>query len=189
LPLEVGTIFSINFEIKNRIMFKRYFININGILAVIFGLVAIFSPGITLAALGIYFAFTILVGGIALIGSALKSRKNGSRRYLLLPEGIIGVLLGILILLRPEMVTTVFVAIIGIWAIIIGGILLFSFFKLEGPGFIKFTTLIVGILSIISGGIVIYNPFETTRMITVLIGIYVLIYGVFSIINTSKNYS
>ncbi len=171
-------------------MFKRYYININGVLAVIFGLVAIFLPGITLAALGIYFAFTILVGGIALLGSAIKLKKNNLPWYLLLPEAIIGILLGILILLRPEVVATFFVTIIGIWALFIGIIMIFYFLRIRknGAGFINIITLIIGILSIISGGIIIFNPFESTRMITVLIGIYALVYGIFSIVNSSKKY-
>ncbi|MCG6187106.1 HdeD family acid-resistance protein [Maribellus maritimus] len=167
-------------------MFKRYFININGFLAIVFGLVAILFPGITLAALGVYFAFTILVGGIATVAGAVRLRKNNSRWYLLLPEGIIGLLLGVLILSKPELVATLLVAIIGIWALVIGAILMFSFFRNRNAGFTNTIMLLVGILSVVTGGIIVLNPFESTRMITVLIGIYALIYGLFSIINTSK---
>ncbi len=167
-------------------MFKRYFINLNGFLAIIFGLVAILFPGITLSALGIYFAFTILLGGISLIAGAIRLKNHSPAWYLLLPEGIIGLLLGILILSRPEVVATVFVVIIGIWALIIGAILIFSFFRTKNHGLTNIIVLLVGILSVITGGIIIFDPFESTRTITILIGIYALIYGLFSIIHASR---
>ncbi len=169
-------------------MFKSYFLHINGFLAAIFGLVAILFPGVTLTALGIYFAFTVLVGGIAQIAGAFRSRKNNSKWYLLLPEGIIGLILGSLILSRPELVATIFVLIIGIWAIVIGFIFVFSYKRAVNSGFVGTMMLLVGILSIIMGGVILFNPFESTRLITILIGIYTLTYGIFSIINSTKNY-
>ncbi|QGY42952.1 hypothetical protein GM418_04550 [Maribellus comscasis] len=165
---------------------QRNLKSLNGVLAIIFGLVAIFLPGITLAALGVYFALTILVGGISLVAGAIRLKKHNPTWYFLLPEGIIGLLLGILILSRPEVVATFFVAIMGIWALIIGVILIVSFFRNRNASFSKTIMLLVGILSVITGGIIIFNPFESTRMITVMIGIYALIYGLFSIINASR---
>jgi uncharacterized membrane protein HdeD (DUF308 family) len=173
---------------KNYKMHRSYFININGFLFIIFGVVAILFPGITLAALGVYFAFTVIIGGIAQIVGAVRVKSYNERWYLLLPEGIIGLLLGVLILSRPELIATVFVAIIGIWALIIGAVLMFSFFRNKNAGFTNTIMLLVGVLSVITGGIIVFNPFESTRMITVLIGIYALIYGLFSVINSSKFY-
>lgn len=165
---------------------KRNIKSLNGILAIIFGLVAIFLPGMTLSALGVYFAFTILVGGISLIAGAFRLKRHNRTWYYLLPEGIIGLLIGFLILLRPEVVATFFVAVIGIWALFIGVILVVSFFRNQSTSFTKTIMLLVGILSLITGGIIIFNPFESTQMITVLIGVYALIYGLFSVINAAR---
>ena len=49
--------------------------------------------------------------------------------------------------------------------------------------------MLTGILSVIIGIVIILNPFESTRLIVILIGIYVIAYGLFSIINTRKSYS
>jgi uncharacterized membrane protein HdeD (DUF308 family) len=48
-------------------------------------------------------------------------------------EGIIGILIGLIILVRLEVVATVFVTIMGIWALIIGFIFLFTFFRSHLP--------------------------------------------------------
>lgn len=167
-------------------MKKNYFVSINGILAIIFGLVALFYPGITLAALGIYFAITLVIGGSSLIFGAIKNRDLNRRWKMYLFEGVIGIVIGLIILIRPEMVATVFVTIMGIWALIIGFIFLFAFFRSQLPAWSNTFALVVSIISLLTGFIIILNPFESTRIITVLIGIYALIYGVFSVIHSIR---
>jgi uncharacterized membrane protein HdeD (DUF308 family) len=167
---------------------KKNFVSINGILAIVFGLVALFFPGLTLATLGILFSIAILVGGIMLIAGSLRIRKINHRWYILLLEGIIGILVGIIILARPELVATVFVTIIGIWALIIGLVFLFTYIKSRLPSFSNTFMLIISILSLITGIFIIIDPFESTRIITILIGIYAIIYGLFSVIHSSRIY-
>ncbi len=162
--------------------------SMNGVLAIIFGLVALFMPGITLAALGVYFAITLLVGGITLIVSAFKVRKVSPQWSFLLMEGLIGILLAAIILARPKLLATVFVTIMGLWALFIGLIFLFSYFKKVLPTFYNAFLLIISILSLIMGITIMVNPFESTRIITVFIGIYTLAYGIFSVVNSSRNY-
>ncbi len=160
---------------------------VNGILAIVFGLIALIFPGITIMGLGIYFAITILIGGISLIIHVVRKRDSISRWYYSLLEGVIGVLIGIIILARPESAATFFIAVIGIWALFLGFVFLFSFYKSEETGFVGAFNLVVGIVSVIIGFLIILNPFESTRVIAVLIGIYAIAYGTFSLVNSSKN--
>lgn len=167
-------------------MKRNYFVSINGILAIIFGLVALFYPGITLAALGIYFAITLIVGGSSLIFGAIKNRNMDRRWKMYLLEGVVGILIGLIILIRPEVVATVFVTVMGIWALIIGFIFLFTFFRSHLAAWSNTFVLVVSIISLLTGFIIILNPFESTRIITVLIGIYALVYGLFSVIHSIR---
>ena len=102
-------------------------------------------------------------------------------------EGTIGILVGLIILIRPELVATVFVTVMGIWALIIGLIFLFTYLKGHLPVYSNTFVLIVSIVSLLTGFIIILNPFESTRIVTVLIGIYALVYGLFSVIHSVKN--
>ena len=167
---------------------KKNFVSLNGILAIVFGLVALFFPGLTLATLGILFSIAILIGGIMLTTGSLRIRKINQRWYILLLEGIIGILIGIIILARPELVATVFVTIIGLWAIIIGLVFLFAYLRSKLPSFSNIFILIVSVLSLLTGIFIIVNPFESTRVITILIGIYAVIYGLFSVIHSLRIY-
>lgn len=162
---------------------KQYLVSLNGLLALLFGLVALLFPGITLAALGIYFAFSIMVGGISLVVAAFRNRKTDRKWKLIFAEGTIGVLIGIIILARPQVVATVFVTIMGLWAIVIGLIFLVAWLRAQLPPFTNTFVLIISLVSLLTGVVIIIDPFESTRVITVLIGIYALIYGLFSLFN------
>lgn len=169
-------------------MIKQHLIKLNGILILIFGFVALFFPDITLKALGIYFAISLLIGGVVLCSEAFRVKKHGNNWYMPLIEGIIGILISLIILARPEVVAAVFVLIIGIWAIITGLIFLFAYSKKMLSSFSNSIMLAISILSLITGVFIIINPFESTRIVTILIGIYAIIYGVFSLSNSSKRY-
>lgn len=160
---------------------------VNGVLAIIFGLIALVFPGLTIAGLGIYFAITILIGGLSLIISVIRKKDSVSKWYYSLLEGVIGVLIGIIILARPESAAAFFIAVIGIWALFLGFVFLFSFYKKEKPGLVSSFHLVAGIVSVLLGFLIILNPFESTRVIAVLIGIYAIAYGTFSLVNSSKN--
>ncbi len=161
---------------------------INGILAIIFGCVILFLPNITIAVLSIYFAIALIVGGVALI-IGTRRQKNVMPNWLLFQiEGIISVLVGILILIKPIPAATFFTVIIGLWMLFIGVILLVSYSKKRMPEIFRFIHLFGGLLSLVFGLLIMLNPFESLRIIALLIGIYAIAYGIISIIHTSRIY-
>ena len=171
---------------KNLKLKNWMFTGTNGFLAIVFGLVAIVFPSITLIALAIYFAFTVLIGGFVLTVGAIKVKGRNTNWYLVFFEGLISILLGVIILLRPELSAAVFVTIIGIWAILLGAIFSVSYFRQQVPNSGKGFFLITGILSLLFGALIIVNPFEGSRVITVLIGVYAIAYGLYSMITNNK---
>ncbi|MFP4557314.1 MAG: HdeD family acid-resistance protein [Bacteroidales bacterium] len=169
--------------------FKRWRIAYgNGMLAIILGLIAVFIPEITVVALAIYFAIAMLLGGTLLTISSIVSRKDLLNWPLMMTEGVLGILIGLIILFQPENVAAVFVVIIGIWALIIGIVFLFSYFRFEYKGLIKPLLISYSILSILVGLLLIFNPFEGTRIIVFLIGIYAIVYGIMSIMYNAQKY-
>lgn len=161
----------------------------NGILAIIFGSIAILFPGITIIGLAYYFAITILLGGILLTISSVRSMKILPGWQFMLLEGVIGILIGIIILARPQTAAAFFIVVMGIWAIVIGVVFIVSYYKLTMPAILKPFHIFTGILSVTIGIVIILNPFESTRIVVILIGIYVIAYGIFSIINAKNRYS
>ena len=68
---------------------------LRGIFAIIFGLIALFSPGLVLETLLLFFGILAIVSGVFLIIDALIVSGN---RVLRMPEGILWVIIGILLL-------------------------------------------------------------------------------------------
>ena len=160
----------------------------NGFLAVLFGIIALLFPSITVVALAVYFAVSVLIGGIILTISSFRVKNHFPQWQFVLTEGIIGIVLGVLILMRPELTAAMFVVLFGIWATLLGLIIIGTSFRRETPGNNKVFLLITGILSLIFGILITVNPFEGSRVIVVFIGIYAIAYGLFSIINKIKLY-
>jgi uncharacterized membrane protein HdeD (DUF308 family) len=161
---------------------------VNGILAIVFGSLALFLPNITIAVLSIYFAIALILGGIALVVGSRERKDAVTNWHVFQIEGIIGILVGIMILIKPVPAATFFTIIIGLWALFIGVILLFTYFRKRMQKAPNITHLIGGVLSLIFGLLILLNPFESLRAITILIGLYAIAYGIISIIHTSKIY-
>ena len=72
-----------------------------GLVAVLFGLATLFLPGLVLEMLILLFGAYALVDGILAVIAAFGSSGRGMRRPLLLIEGVIGILFGIVALFWP----------------------------------------------------------------------------------------
>jgi uncharacterized membrane protein HdeD (DUF308 family) len=119
------------------------------------------------------------------ITSSLKYKSSLPNWKSKLAEGIISIILGVTIILYPHSATTFLIIIIGLWAIFIGSVFIISYFSTRTHNLLGPLNLISGIISLLLGAIIIFNPFESTRFLIVLIGIYSIIYGLFSILYTS----
>jgi uncharacterized membrane protein HdeD (DUF308 family) len=94
---------------------------LRGIAAVLFGMSALIWPGLTLAVLVvIYGAYALVDGAFALV-AGFRS-PAGTRRWLFLAEGALGILAGFLALVWPGITAVVLLYIISFWAVL-GGLL------------------------------------------------------------------
>src|SRR5215213_8985347 len=93
---------------------------LRGLAAVLFGLAALFWPGLVLAVLIVLFGAYALVDGVLAIIAAFRSSGRGMRRPLLLIEGVIGILFGLVALFLPGLTALALLYIIAFWAILSG---------------------------------------------------------------------
>ena len=157
-----------------------------GLLLIAFGLISILVPEITILVLTIYFAISILLGGIVLFFIAYRIRNSSDRWKYVMIEGAIGILLGAIIVLRPEVAAAIFVTLIGVWALLIGILFIIYYFNRILPAADKIMLLMLGIISTIVGILLMINPFEGSRALAVIIGAYAIFYGFLSILSKHK---
>ena len=74
---------------------------LRGVFAIIFALIAFFSPGATLLSLVWVFAAYMLVDGVFGIVAAVRAASNNQRWGLLILEGILNILVGIVAFMMP----------------------------------------------------------------------------------------
>src|ERR1700738_4736117 len=93
---------------------------LRGIIAVIFGLVALLMPGLTLFALIIVYGAYALVDGVFTIVAAVRAAGEHERWWVLLLEGLLGIAAGIIAFVWPGLTALVLLYIIAAWAIVTG---------------------------------------------------------------------
>lgn len=155
--------------------------NLNGLLALIFGFIALAFPALTLATLAIFFAVSILLGGAGLIIHASRTRTSNRAWYLQLIEGIAGLVIGVLVLFNPQGAASLFIILVGLWSIFLGLLVLLTYYNRKREGRSVGILAATSIFFLIIGILIVINPFASTRFLTILIGIYAIAYGIFSL--------
>ena len=104
---------------------------IRGVLATLFGLIAIVVPGITMGALAILLAIFLIADGVFSFVASFKGRELSPRWGFLLVEGIAGIGLGLLTIVWPGLTVLAIVLIIGFWAMVTGVLEILAAIKLR----------------------------------------------------------
>jgi uncharacterized membrane protein HdeD (DUF308 family) len=151
-------------------------LTIRGVLAILFGLMALFWPGITLIALAVVFGVYALIDGVLAAYAATRAAKE--QRAWLIFTAVVGILAGIIAILRPVAAIIALSVLIGIWAIVIGAMEIVAAWRIrkeiKGEAFI----MIAGVLSIVFGVLVFASPMLGALSVAILIGIYALLAGI-----------
>ena len=152
---------------------------LEGIAAVIIGILLLTSPGIPLFALVQITGFFWLIGGIFRIVSIFVDSSSWGWKLL---GGIIGILAGLVVLQHPVWSTlllpAVYVIILGIQGIILGGASLVMAFRGGGWG-----TGVLGVLSIILGVVLLLNPlFIGIAVLPFVLGAFALVGGILAVV-------
>ncbi len=158
----------------------------NGVIAIVFGALAIFVPGPTLLIVVTYFGIVILLLGVAMLVGVISNIRNSLGYGTDLAEAIVLMIIGILLAFYTQQSLKVFVIIIGSWAVLMGLLQLFFAFNLAPELNGKITLLINGGLTLLFGIILFFNPFQAAVFVLVLTGILAIAVGTILIIVAMK---
>ncbi|HLW48680.1 MAG TPA: HdeD family acid-resistance protein [bacterium] len=155
---------------------------LRGVAALVFGLIALLMPGLTLVALVILFGAYSLVDGVFAVAAAVRAAETHHRWAWLLVEGLTGILTGIITFLWPGITAIVLLYLIALWAIVTGVLEVVAGFNLRGHLANEWLLLLGGVASIIFGVVLILQPMAGALALTWLIGLYALVFGVLMLI-------
>jgi uncharacterized membrane protein HdeD (DUF308 family) len=150
-------------------------LGIRGLIALVFGVLVLAWPGITLLALAFVFAAYVVADGIGLIISGVRAR--GGRRWLYVLAGVVGVIAGLAAAFWPGLTVLVLVLWAGAWAVVTGVLEIAAVVRGEGSG--RWLVAVAGVLSVVAGLLILIWPGIGALALATVLGIYALAAGVF----------
>jgi uncharacterized membrane protein HdeD (DUF308 family) len=127
----VDGVFAVVSAIRGTGMGSRWWLALVGVLGIIAGLVTYFWPGITALALLTVIGVWALIYGVFEIIGAIRLRKEIDNEWLLLIHGVLAVLFGLMVLVRPGAGALALIWLIGSFALASGIVLVVLAFGLK----------------------------------------------------------
>lgn len=179
---------------KPMLLRSWWMLALRGVLALLFGVLALLMPGPTVLSLVLLFAVYALLAGIVYLVGTVRNRRHATGAHapdwwLLLALGVVSVLAGILATMRPALAALVLVLIIGVNALITGvlDIVLAVRLRNHARGG-DWLLLASGVASIIFGTVLIVLPGVGALALVWLIGVYAIVAGILYLTMAVRSY-
>lgn len=155
---------------------------LRGLLSIIFGVLVFFSPLSAIVALTLLLGIYLLIDGGMTLYYTFAGRNESEPGWWSFLEGALSVVAGLFALISPALagitLATVFALLVGVWAIVTGGTQIINAVRLRREIEGEFWMGLAGILSVIFGVVIALNPFVGGIVLTQVIGIYAVIFGI-----------
>jgi uncharacterized membrane protein HdeD (DUF308 family) len=149
---------------------------LRGVAGILLGIAAFLVTGITLAVLIALFAAYLFVDGVLAILAGSRGRS-----WLIVAEGVVGVIAGFVALLFPALTALALAILIAVWAILTGIAELAAAIRLRRMIRNEWLLGLSGIISIVFGVLIALFPGAGLVAIVLLIGAYALVWGVLNL--------
>jgi uncharacterized membrane protein HdeD (DUF308 family) len=156
---------------------------IRGILAILFGLFALFAPGTALLALVFVFGAYAIIDGITAIVAGIRHRKDESHWGWQVFQGVVSVIAGIIAFVWPGVTVLAILFVIAFWSIISGVAQIVESFTMRKRGLTSWGwTLAAGIVSVLFGIVLLAWPGAGLITLLWLVGVFALVFGVIFVV-------
>ncbi|HEY7087976.1 MAG TPA: HdeD family acid-resistance protein [Tepidisphaeraceae bacterium] len=161
---------------------RWWLILLRGIAAIIFGILAISVPHITLWTLILLFAILAVFEGIVSIAAGLTGGAGSYRWWEMVLIGLVGVLAGIVAFTMPGLTALVLLYIIAFWAIFQGIFEIVAAIRLRKVISNEWALALAGVLAIVFGLFILVRPGAGALAVVFIIGTYAIIHGIVLIV-------
>jgi len=151
---------------------------IRGLLAIVFGVLAFLMPTVAVLTLVLLFGAYALVDGVFAIISGLRHRQDAPRWWVLVLEGVAGILFGLLTFMFPPATALVLVIFIAAWLLVTGVLEMAAAVRLRKEIEGEWLLFLTGLLSVIVGLAMMVFPAWATVALVWVIAAYAILFGV-----------
>lgn len=147
-----------------------------GLAAVLFGLITLIWPHLTLWALVVLWAIFVIADGVFVLSAALLGALPGHRMGWVVYAAV-GIGAGVITLIWPSITALALLVVIALWALAVGAVQVVTAFRyrdeLLHPAFLAIT----GFLSVLLAILLLRNPEAGALAITWAIGWFATVFG------------
>lgn len=151
---------------------------VRGVLAVAFGLLAVFLPDKTPGMLVRVFGVFVIVDGIVSLVDGLR-RKGTQAGSVNTGIGVVAIVFGAVMLFLPGVTLTLFLALVAIWALLFGLLQIFGSFAMRSRGGGSWVWgLVSGLIFVALAVACFVWPSDAIEFMSVLVGVFAIVIGV-----------
>ncbi len=151
---------------------------LRGVVAILFGVLTAFQPGITLAALVLLFGAYAFTDGIATIVWSIANRRDEPHWVSLIFGGLLSISAGVVTFFWPAMTTVVLLFLIAGWAMVTGIATIVAGIQLRKVIVGEWRLVLFGLMSVAFGVILLAAPAVGALAMVLWIGWYAIVSGV-----------
>ena len=149
---------------------------LRGVAAMVFGILTLFSPGLTLATLILLFGAYSIADGAFAIAAAIR-RRSTERWWMLLLAGGASIAVGLIALTMPGLTAITLIYVIAVRAIFVGAMEIVSAVRLRKVIEREWMMALAGITSILFGVLILGYPASGALAVLLWIGTFSIIIG------------
>jgi uncharacterized membrane protein HdeD (DUF308 family) len=151
---------------------------VRGVLAVAFGLLAVFLPDKTPGLMVQVFGVFVIIDGVVSLVDGLR-RKGTQAGSVNTGIGVVAIVFGAVMFFLPQVTLTLLLALVAIWALLFGLLQIFGAFALRSRGGGSWIWgLVSGLLFVALAVVCLVNPGGAIEVMSVVIGLFAVAIGV-----------
>ena len=164
-------------NVRTQITKMRWMLGLHGLASVVFGVMILAWPGISVYALTIVFGAYTLATGIVELGTAFAAQGSDERGWLIL-RGLLGITVGMLVFAWPDISALALLYVIGGYAVALGILFVVASFRLPRDRSDKASMILTGSVPIVFGIVIFAKPGAGALAVLALIAAFALVTGV-----------
>jgi uncharacterized membrane protein HdeD (DUF308 family) len=166
---------------RTQVTKMRWVLGLHGLASVVFGVMLLAWPGISVYALTIVFGAYTLATGIVEFGTAFTTQGKEERAWLIL-RGLLGITVGVLVFAWPGISALALLYVIGAYAVAFGVLCVGASFRLPLDGRDTASMILMGLVAIVFGIVIFAEPGAGALAVLGLIAAFALVTGIIELV-------